>query len=61
MKHYPYRREQGSYEWSDAIVLPDDHDWTDEQIEAEKDRRFANWYALITTPQVEGDIPQAEE
>lgn len=37
----------------DAIMLPDDHDLTDEQIEQIKQKRFADWIALLTT--VEGE------
>lgn len=31
----------------DAIVLPDDHGLTDEQIEQMKQKRFADWIQAI--------------
>lgn len=40
----------------DAIVLPDDHKYTSEEIEAMKKTRFDNWCAAIATPAEE--IPQ---
>lgn len=40
----------------DAIVLPDDHNLTDSQIEAMKQKRFDDWYAIVTAVE-----EQAEE
>ena len=36
--------------FADAIHLPDDHTLTDADIEAMKQQRFDNWYAIITNP-----------
>jgi hypothetical protein len=36
--------------FSDAIIFPDDEPMTDEQIEAEKQRRLNNWIAMIEAP-----------
>jgi hypothetical protein len=36
--------------FSDAITLPDDHTFTDDEIEAIKQERLANWIAIITAP-----------
>jgi len=36
--------------FSDAIWFPDDAPMTDEEIAAEKQRRLANWIALIENP-----------
>jgi len=36
--------------YGDAIFVPDDAPMTDEEIEAEKQRRVANWIAYIETP-----------
>jgi hypothetical protein len=36
--------------FSDAISLPDDHTFTDDDIEAMKQERLANWITIITTP-----------
>ena len=35
--------------FSDAISLPDDHTFTDDEIEAMKQERLSNWIAIITT------------
>lgn len=37
-------------EFSDAIWFPDDAPMTDEEIEAEKQRRLSNWIAIIENP-----------
>jgi hypothetical protein len=34
--------------FSDAIVLPDDHSFTDNEIEAMKQQRLSNWIAVVT-------------
>jgi hypothetical protein len=34
--------------FSDAIVLPDDHSFTDNEIEAMKQQRLSNWIAIVT-------------
>ena len=34
--------------FSDAIVLPDDHTLTDDEIEAMKQQQLNNWLAIIT-------------
>jgi hypothetical protein len=36
--------------FSDAISLPDDHTFTDDEIEAIKQERVNNWIAIITAP-----------
>lgn len=41
--------------FKDAIVLPDDHGLTETQIEAIKQKRFDDWYAIITAPQEESE------
>lgn len=47
---------QNGYTLKDAIILPDDHELTDVEIEAIKQQRFDNWYAVVTTPPVE-EVP----
>ena len=44
---------QYGHTFKDAIVLPDDHTLTDMEIEAMKQKRFDDWYAIITAPQKE--------
>lgn len=34
----------------DALNLPDDHGLSDEQIEAMKQERLANWLAVVNPP-----------
>ena len=34
--------------FSDAIHLPDDHNFTDDEIEAMKQQRLNNWIAIVT-------------
>lgn len=36
--------------YHDAILLEDDHEFTDEEIEAMKQSRYATWYAIISNP-----------
>lgn len=36
--------------FSDAISLPDNHTFTDDDIEDMKQERLANWITIITTP-----------
>jgi len=36
--------------FSDAISLPDDHTFTDDEIEVIKQERLSNWIAIITAP-----------
>jgi hypothetical protein len=41
--------EYGTY--TDALNLPDDVTYTDEEIEAMKQERVANWISILTTPE----------
>jgi hypothetical protein len=36
--------------FSDAISLPDDHTFTDDEIEAMKQERVDNWIAILEAP-----------
>jgi hypothetical protein len=40
----------GTFDYSDALYLPEDHTFTEDQIEAMKKERFDNWKAFITNP-----------
>ena len=44
---------QDGYTLKDAIVLTDNHNLTDAEIEAMKQKRFDDWYAIVTAPQPE--------
>lgn len=37
----------------DALHLPDDHTFTDDEIQAMKQQRVDNWIAVVTAPPVE--------
>lgn len=37
----------------DALHLPDDHTFTDEDVQAMKQQRVDNWVAVVTAPSVE--------
>lgn len=41
------------YVFRDALHLPDDHTYTDAEIEAMKQARFDAWYAIVTAPSPE--------
>jgi hypothetical protein len=48
----------------DALHLADDHTFTDEEIQAMKQRRVDNWIAVVTAPPVEEvieEVPPTEE
>ena len=60
METIPFRIAQpdGTYEFSDALHLPDNHGLTADEIEAMKQARYDNWYAVVTAPPQE---PAAQE
>jgi hypothetical protein len=39
--------------FADALHLPDDHKFTDAEIQAMKEQRRDNWIAVVTAPPVE--------
>jgi hypothetical protein len=41
---------QNNHTFSDALILADDHTFTNKEIEAMKQARFDNWYTIITAP-----------
>jgi hypothetical protein len=40
----------------DALHLPDDHAFTDDEIQAMKQQRVDNWIAVVTAPSAE-EVP----
>ena len=47
----------------DALHLPDDHTFTDDEIQAMKQQRVDNWIAVVTAPPAEeapADAPVEE-
>ena len=47
--------------FSDALYLPEDHAYSDAEIEAMKEQRRDNWIAIVTAPPVEETPPVQEE
>ena len=45
---FSFASQYGTF--SDALVLEDDHKFTDAEIEAMKQQRFDNWIAIVTAP-----------
>ena len=45
--------------FADALHLPDDHTFTNDEIQAMKQQRVDNWIAVVTAPPVE-ETPPAE-
>jgi hypothetical protein len=54
---FSFSSQYGTF--SDALVLEDNHAFTDAEIEAIKQQRFDNWIAVITAPPVE-ETPSEE-
>ena len=38
--------------YRDALYLPEDHTFTDDQIEAMKQERFNRWYDIVMNPPI---------
>jgi hypothetical protein len=51
--------DNGVYRFSDALHLPANHTFTEQEIEDMKQTRFNNWIAVITAPAV--DLPSEIE
>ena len=45
----------------DAIHLPDNHQYTETQIEEMKKKRFDDWYAIVTAPQKDEVVEEPVE
>lgn len=43
-------------EFRDALYLPDDHTFTDDEIQAMKQARLDNWIAIVTAPPVDAPL-----
>jgi hypothetical protein len=48
-----FTKEKDGFVFKDAIHLPDNHQLTDDEIEQMKQKRFDDWYAIVTAPSVE--------
>jgi hypothetical protein len=56
-----FELSRDGYSFKDAIVLPVGHGFTDAQIEEMKQKRFDDWYAIVTAPQPEEVIEESAE
>lgn len=45
----------------DALHLPENHAFTEEEIQAMKEQRRDNWIAVVTAPPVEEPAPEYVE
>jgi hypothetical protein len=62
MQKYEFEMTRDGMTFRDAIVLPIGHGYTDEQLEELKQKRFNDWYAIVTTPsEVIEESAQGEE
>lgn len=46
--------------FADALHLPDDHKFTDAEIQTMKEQRRDTWIAVVTTPPVEQPVTTKE-
>lgn len=44
--------------FADALHLPDDHTFTEDEIQAMKEQRRDNWIAVVTAPPAEPEQPE---
>ena len=49
----PFEKTDGKYVLRDALVLDDNHTFTEEEIEAMKQARLDNWLAIVNAPPTE--------
>jgi len=54
-----FKIDNGTYSFSDALHLPANHTYTDQEIEVMKQARFDNWVSIITAPPVE--VPEVTD
>jgi hypothetical protein len=47
-----FERGEDPYLFRDALYLPEDHSFTDAEIEEMKDARYRAWYDLVMNPPV---------
>lgn len=50
MEKYEFEITKDGMTFRDAIILPAGHGFSEEQIEAMKQKRFDDWYAIVTAP-----------
>jgi len=50
-----FERGEDPYLFRDALYLPEDHSFTNAEIEQMKDDRYKAWYDLVTRPPMPDD------
>ncbi len=53
-----FEMTDGTYSYRDALYLPEDHAFTDADIEQMKQERFARWITVITATPVEAIVEE---
>lgn len=56
---FEFQTEFGTFR--DALLLPDDHGLTDQQVEDMKQQRLADWLAVLAAPPVDEVAPPVDE
>ena len=61
MQKYEFEITKNGMTFRDAIVLPLGHGFTDEQLEELKQKRFDDWYEIVTAEELEEAIVNPSE
>jgi hypothetical protein len=63
MQKYEFEIVKDGMTFRDAIVLPIGHGYTEEQLEELKQKRFNDWYEIVTAEELEQAVvtPSEEE
>ena len=56
---FTYETKYGAF--SDALILPDDHTFTESEITSMKEQRRDNWVAYIDSTQVDNTTEEVSE
>ena len=56
-----FELSRDGHSFKDAIILPVGHGLTEIQIEELKQKRFDDWYAIVTAPQQEEVVEEQGE
>ena len=52
---FEFECEYGTFR--DALILPEDHSYTEEELQAMKQERFDNWYYIVKNPPQSPEVP----
>lgn len=56
-----FEMTNGTYTYRDALHLPEDHTFTEAEIEQIKQERFNKWITIITSPPAEESLGEPVE